>query len=159
MATIRADGRTPDRINLMFRAFSDRTRLRILRLLQDAEMCVGDLLAVLGVPQPTASRHLAYLRKAGLVTTRREGTWVYYALTPAKSRFHRQLLGCIQNCLGEVPELDRDARQARKIRQAGGCCPRLGPRRLGERQKLPNQNPHYHDSAGGRNAGGFGRSS
>jgi ArsR family transcriptional regulator, arsenate/arsenite/antimonite-responsive transcriptional repressor len=122
MATRTPNGRTPDHINLMFRAFSDRTRLRILRLLQDGAMCVGDLLAVLRVPQPTASRHLAYLRKAGLVTTRREGTWVYYALSPAKSRFHRQLLRCIQGCLGEVPDLDRDARQARQLRKAGGCC-------------------------------------
>ncbi len=113
----------PDRVNLMFRAFSDRTRLRILHLLHDGEMCVGDLLHVLRVPQPTASRHLAYLRKAGLVSARRNGTWVYYALAPAKSAFHRQLLGCMQTCLGEVPELERDARRARKIRRSGGCCP------------------------------------
>lgn len=113
----------PDRVNLMFRAFSDRTRLRILNLLHDGEMCVGDLLHVLRVPQPTASRHLAYLRKAGLVSARRNGTWVYYALAPAKSAFHRQLLGCMQTCLGEVPELERDARRARKIRRSGGCCP------------------------------------
>ena len=72
------DDDQPNRVNLMFRAFSDRTRLRILCLLHDGEMCVGDILGVLGVPQPTASRHLAYLRKAGLVSTRREGTWVYY---------------------------------------------------------------------------------
>jgi ArsR family transcriptional regulator len=113
----------PDRVNLMFRAFSDRTRLRILHVLQEGETCVGDILTILDVPQPTASRHLAYLRKAGLVTTRRDGTWVYYALAPAKSAFHRQLLGCIRNCLGEVPELTRDAGRARKVRKAGGCCP------------------------------------
>jgi len=112
-----------DRVHLMFRAFSDPTRLRILSLLRVKEMCVGDLLEVLGVPQPTASRHLAYLRRAGLVSTRREGTWVHYALAPAKSAFHRHLLGCLQNCLGEVPELERDAKRARKIRKAGGCCP------------------------------------
>ena len=56
-----------DRTDRMFRAFSDRTRLRILHLLQGGEMCVGDLVEVLRVPQPKASRHLAYLKKAGLV--------------------------------------------------------------------------------------------
>ena len=51
----------------MFRAFSDRTRLRLLHLLRGGEGCVCDLVRVLGVPQPKVSRHLAYLRKAGLV--------------------------------------------------------------------------------------------
>jgi predicted transcriptional regulator len=51
-------------VNLMFRAFSDRTRLRILRLLLGGELCVGDIVSAIRVPQPTASRHLAYLRKA-----------------------------------------------------------------------------------------------
>jgi DNA-binding transcriptional ArsR family regulator len=60
-------------VNLMFRAFSDRTRLRILHLLSEGELCVGDLVGVLRVPQPTASRHLAYLRRAGLVVTRKNG--------------------------------------------------------------------------------------
>ena len=55
------------RVDVMFRAFSDRTRLRILHMLRGGELCVCDIVAVLGVPQPKASRHLAYLRKAGLV--------------------------------------------------------------------------------------------
>jgi ArsR family transcriptional regulator, arsenate/arsenite/antimonite-responsive transcriptional repressor len=55
----------------MFRSFSDPTRLRIVHLLRDREMCVGDLVSVLRVPQPTASRHLAYLKRAGLITSRK----------------------------------------------------------------------------------------
>jgi ArsR family transcriptional regulator, arsenate/arsenite/antimonite-responsive transcriptional repressor len=51
-------------VDLMFRAFSDRTRLRILSLLRSREVCVGDLVEILQVPQPRISRHLAYLRKA-----------------------------------------------------------------------------------------------
>jgi DNA-binding transcriptional ArsR family regulator len=74
----------PQRINSMFRAFSDQTRLRILRLLQGGECCVGDLVTVLELPQPSVSRHLAYLREAGLVSDRRQGLWVYYSLTPAE---------------------------------------------------------------------------
>ena len=55
------------RVDLMFRAFSDRTRLRILQMLSGGELCVCHIVDVLGVPQPKVSRHLAYLRKAGLV--------------------------------------------------------------------------------------------
>ena len=110
-------------INLMFRAFSDRTRLRILHLLRDRELCVGDLVQILRVPQPTASRHLTYLRRAGLVTTRRQGKWIFYSLATARDRFHRDLLACLASCLDDVPELARDAQRAARLRQAGGCCP------------------------------------
>ena len=60
-------------IDLMFRAVSDRTRLRILHLLQKQELCVGDLVRILRVPQPRASRHLSYLRRAHLVRSRKAG--------------------------------------------------------------------------------------
>ena len=59
-----------DSIDLMFRAFSDRTRLRILHILQGGELCVGDLVEILLAPQPRVSRHLASLRKAHLVVAR-----------------------------------------------------------------------------------------
>ncbi|HLL88285.1 MAG TPA: metalloregulator ArsR/SmtB family transcription factor, partial [Tepidisphaeraceae bacterium] len=63
---------TPNNVDVMFRAFSDRTRLRLLHLLRAAggEVCVCDLVRVLGAPQPKVSRHLAYLRRAKLVTAR-----------------------------------------------------------------------------------------
>lgn len=93
----------------MFRAFSDRTRLRILSLLRPGELCVCDLVRVIGAPQPTVSRHLAYLRKAGLVSARREGLWMYYTLAPATAALHRKLLECLACCFGDVPELARDA--------------------------------------------------
>jgi ArsR family transcriptional regulator len=63
-----------------FKALSDETRLRILVLLTQGELCVCDLMAVLQLPQSTVSRHLAYLRNAGLLTDRREGVWMYYRL-------------------------------------------------------------------------------
>jgi DNA-binding transcriptional ArsR family regulator len=75
-----------------FRAFSDETRLRILHLLQSGELCVGDIVTILRVPQPTASRHLSYLRKAELVETRKNGQWIHYALAPARNIFHKKLL-------------------------------------------------------------------
>lgn len=63
-----------------FKALSDETRLRILALLTRGELCVCDLMAVLRLPQSTVSRHLAYLRNAGLISDRREGVWMYYRL-------------------------------------------------------------------------------
>jgi ArsR family transcriptional regulator len=108
--------------NMMFRAFSDPTRLRILHLLQGGELCVGDLVAILKVPQPTASRHLTYLRRAGLVRTRKAGLWIFYSLSPARGPLHEKLLECLACCFDEVPNIGADARRAEKIRRSGGCC-------------------------------------
>jgi ArsR family transcriptional regulator len=113
----------PQRISSMFRAFSDPTRLRILRLLQTGECCVGDLVSILELPQPSVSRHLAYLREAGLVADRKQGLWVYYSLTPPEGAFHQSLLHCLECCFGEVPELQADARRAARLKELGGCCP------------------------------------
>jgi ArsR family transcriptional regulator len=107
----------------MFRAFSDRTRLRILHLLGDGEICVGDLVKILRMPQPTVSRHLAYLRRAGLVASRREGQWAFYSLAAARRSFHVALLACLGRCFREVPELAEDTKRHRRIRRQGGCCP------------------------------------
>jgi len=113
-----------DSVDLMFRAFSDRTRLRILRVLLGGELCVGDIVDALGAPQPRVSRHLAYLRKAELVLVRKSGLWSHYSLAPAKTPFHRKLLECLAKCFGEVPELQADNARAAKIRKSGGCCPK-----------------------------------
>jgi ArsR family transcriptional regulator len=110
-----------NRVDLMFRAFSDRTRLRILSLLRAGELCVCDLVRVIAAPQPTVSRHLAYLRKAGLVSPRKQGLWMYYQLAPAKNDFHLKLLECLACCFSpDVPELARDARALAKVRRS--CC-------------------------------------
>ena len=106
----------------VFRAFSDRTRLRILHLLRERELCVNDLLHVIAVPQPTASRHLAYLRRVRLVAARKHGQWVYYSLAPARSSFHSKLLDCLGFCFDEVPEIRRDTARAARVLHSGGCC-------------------------------------
>ena len=106
-----------------FAAFSDPTRLRILHLLREGELCVGDLIAVLDLPQSTISRHLGYLRRSALVETRKSGLWMYYSLAPAKSELHRKLLDCLAACFTDVPELKKDAARAKKVRKSGGCCP------------------------------------
>jgi ArsR family transcriptional regulator, arsenate/arsenite/antimonite-responsive transcriptional repressor len=110
--------KSASRVDLMFRAFSDRTRLRILHMLRGGELCVCQIVDVLGVPQPKASRHLAYLRKAGLVLARKDGHWSYYELAPARTVFHRKLLDCLCCCFPEVPELAQDVERLKRA-----CCP------------------------------------
>lgn len=108
-------------IDTIFRALSDRTRLRILNLLQGGELCVCDLVSVLDVPQPTASRHLAYLRKAGLVLARKEGLWHYYRLSSAQGKFHKKLLECIEATTHELPQLAQDVERLR-LGGRTSCC-------------------------------------
>jgi ArsR family transcriptional regulator len=109
-----------NRVDLMFRAFSDRTRLRILHLLRGGELCVCDLVDTLAVPQPKTSRHLAYLRNAGLVVARREGLWSHYRLAPARNAFHGKLLDCLASCFNDVPELGTDAKRLAALGKR--CC-------------------------------------
>jgi ArsR family transcriptional regulator len=106
-------------VDRMFRAFADPTRLRILSLLLRGELCVCDIVNALDVPQPTASRHLAYLRKAGLVESRRDGLWMHYKLAPARSAMHKKLIECIGCCLQDVPQLAKDAK---KLGRRTKCC-------------------------------------
>lgn len=104
----------------LFRAVSDPTRLRILHLLRSGELCVGDLVTVLNVPQPTASRHLAYLRKMGLIATRKNSYWTFYSMAPARTELRRQLLKCLDtDSRGKA----RDAARLKAILKKGGCCP------------------------------------
>lgn len=77
-------------------------------------MCVCHLVAVLGVPQPTASRHLAYLRKAGLVVARRDGLWMHYRLAPPRSEFHKMLLECLAQCFREESGFSKDEERLQK---------------------------------------------
>ena len=115
---------TNDKVDKMFRAFSDRTRLRLLNLLRGGETCVCDLVAVLRVSQPKVSRHLAYLRRVGLVVDRRDGSWMYYSLAPAKSEFHKSLLNCLACCFQSVPELKKDTARFGRPGSSGStnCC-------------------------------------
>ena len=107
----------------MFRAFSDSTRLRILNLLRHGELCVGDLVAALAESQPKVSRHLGYLKRAGLVETRRSGKWMYYSMACSETPFHKNLLACLSSCFADVPQIRADLRRAGIVRDSGGCCP------------------------------------
>ena len=102
-------------------AFADPVRLRLLSLLSGdrEEVCVCHLHGALELPQPTVSRHLAYLRKHGLVAGRKDGLWVHYRLARPRSGLHRILLGCLGSCLGDPEVFAQD-----RLRLEGllGCC-------------------------------------
>lgn len=109
----------PFRSDLLFRAFADETRLRILSLLTQGELCVCDIVATLGLHQPMISRHLAYLRRAGLVLARKEGLWKHYSLARPAEGFHRGLLGCLRGCFAEAPSLRRDREKLKSLVRTG----------------------------------------
>jgi ArsR family transcriptional regulator len=102
------------------RAFADPVRLRLLNLLsEDREICVCHLHEALDLPQPTVSRHLAYLRKSGLVSGRKEGLWVHYRLARSKSGLGRILLGCLGSCMGDPKIFAEDLK---RLARAVSCC-------------------------------------
>jgi ArsR family transcriptional regulator len=102
----------------LFRALADVTRLRILGLLLTGEVCVCHIHESLRVPQPKASRHLAYLRRAGLVETRKDGLWVYYRLAVSSDPVLRIIQQAVANALRHADGVEKDAdRLARKT----GC--------------------------------------
>ena len=90
-------------LEVLFKALADQTRLRILALLARGEICVCDIHGTLRIPQPRASRHLAYLRKAGLVCDRKDGLWVHYRLAPLDDPLQKALLDGVLHCMGHVP--------------------------------------------------------
>jgi ArsR family transcriptional regulator len=106
-------------MEVLFKALADATRLRILGLLLAGEVCVCDIHESLKIPQSKASRHLAYLRRAGLVETRREGLWVHYRL----GRFSDPVLGAIgdavRHALTHVESVQRDGD---RLEKRTGCC-------------------------------------
>jgi len=93
------------------KALSDPIRLRIILLLQaEGELCVCDLMAVLGLPQSTVSRHLAYLKRSCWIDTRREGVWMYYTLSRESCAICKELLLILRQHAGKLPEATSDSR-------------------------------------------------
>lgn len=109
-------------LDAVFKAFADRTRLRLLSLLSRGELCVCDLRAVLGEPQSKVSRHLAFLRSAGLVVVRREGKWRHYALAKPAGRAHARLAKCLGDCFAEIEVFKRDRKKLRQVHRAKENC-------------------------------------
>ncbi len=110
-------------IDRLFKAFADETRLRILHLLSERkELCVCDIIDILGMGQSKVSRHLAYLKNSGLITDRKEGLWSYYALSKPENAVHKRILDCVNGCFSEVKVLKRDGERLKKFKPARSCC-------------------------------------
>ena len=96
-------------MELLFRALADRTRLRLLNLMGADEVCVCFLVEALGMSQPKISRHLAYLRRAGIVIARREGKWMHYRLTLPLDSYAGNVLAAVRAWLTNDPGCSRIA--------------------------------------------------
>ena len=105
-------GPTVHQVDAVFKAFADPTRIRILNLLVAGELCVCDVVNVLRLPQPTVSRHLAYLRRMGLVEVTRETRFAHYRLAEAEHAVHEELLACMRIRFPSIVSLHRERRQA-----------------------------------------------
>ncbi|MBI5682527.1 MAG: metalloregulator ArsR/SmtB family transcription factor [Deltaproteobacteria bacterium] len=100
------------KITKIYQALSDETRLRILNLLHEGELCVCHIMDVLETGQSKISRHLTYLKNAGLVHNRRNGLWVYYSLSKDKS--YIPLLKCLKELRVSVRQLKNDSERMLK---------------------------------------------
>ena len=108
-----------DQMEVLFKALGDATRLRILGLLLAGEVCVCDIHESLKIAQPKASRHLAYLRRAGLVDTRREGLWIHYRLGSLADPVLSAVGEAVRHALTHVDAVRRDAA---RLQTRTGCC-------------------------------------
>lgn len=112
----------------LFKALGDATRLRILGLLLAGETCVCDIHESLRLPQPKTSRHLAYLRRAGLVETRRAGLWVHYRLATPADPVLASVLDSVRHALAHTGTVRRDGQ---RLQKRTGCCVPAPDRRSG----------------------------
>src|SRR5882762_186152 len=120
-------------LETLFSALADRTRLRLINLIGDSEVCVCFLVEILKISQPKISRHLAYLRRARVVVARREGKWMHYRLSEPPDEHAARIFREVRTSLSEHPEFQRDRENLTRI-----CCAiqlpvqlRRAPRPLG----------------------------
>jgi ArsR family transcriptional regulator, arsenate/arsenite/antimonite-responsive transcriptional repressor len=119
-----------DELEYLFKALADKTRLRILALLGNTEVCVCHIHDSLGLPQPTVSRHLAYLRRSGLVAARRDGVWMHYRVSRSLNPVIQGFVMAAVNALQQLPATTQDRKQFQRSfgqlyvldSPAGGAC-------------------------------------
>lgn len=103
----------------LFKALADSTRLRILGLLMTGEVCVCHIHQSLKIPQPKASRHLAYLRNSGLVATRRDGLWIHYRIADLSDPVLRTISDTVRHALTHIDAVRRDVK---RLQHKTGSC-------------------------------------
>jgi ArsR family transcriptional regulator len=120
-----------DELESLFKALADKTRLRILALLGNNEVCVCHIHDSLQLPQPTVSRHLAYLRRSGLVSARRDGVWMHYQVSRSLNPVLRGIVTAAVEALQRVPATTQDRKQFERTfgpmyvletLSGGACC-------------------------------------
>ena len=104
-------------MELFFRALADRTRLRLINLMSQGEICVCFFVEVIETNQPKISRHLAYLKRAGIVDARRDGKWMHYQITTPPDEHAAQVLREVQTWLRADPEMQKDYSRLARV-----CC-------------------------------------
>ena len=104
-------------LELFFAALADRTRLRLLNLMRDGEVCVCFFAETLETNNPKISRHLAYLKRAGLVAVRREGKWMHYRITEPKNKEAQEVFKLIMEMFKKDKEMQSDREQLKNV-----CC-------------------------------------
>jgi ArsR family transcriptional regulator len=117
--------KTSETLEKVFLALGDRTRLRLLNLMQGGEVCVCFFVEVLDEPQPKISRHLAVLRKAGLVAARRDAKWMHYSIAELDHSTAQQIFSRTLDALADDPEMKRDRAALSKA-----CCSTRSPELL-----------------------------
>lgn len=117
-------------LELFFRALADRTRLRLLNLMGKDEICVCFFVDVLGTNQPKISRHLAYLRRAGIVTARRDGKWMHYKIVKPANECAANILENLLDSFAKDKEM-----QLEREELINACCTMPAPVQLGIQKK------------------------
>jgi ArsR family transcriptional regulator len=95
-------------LDALFKGFADPTRIRILNLLAAGELCVCDIVGMLGLPQSTVSRHLGYLRRSELVEVTRGAKFDHYRLAVPANPVHQNLIDCVRSCFRGIIALDTE---------------------------------------------------
>ncbi len=112
-----------DRLSTLFKALSEESRLRILGLLlQSGELCVCDVQSTTGFTQTKVSRHLAYLKKAGLVREQRKGLWMLYAIASPADVDHETVLSMLAQIVRHHPKVEEDVARLRQNLSRGSCA-------------------------------------
>jgi len=125
--------RKPVTLAALFAALADPTRLRLLNLMAGREVCVCYFVEILGQSQPKISRHLAYLRRAGIATARREGKWMHYRIAKPADPGVAAILAATLRSLRANPHMQADLARLQRA-----CC---APQRLVPRHGAPQPAP------------------
>jgi len=110
-----------EQIVQLFKALSDETRLRIVMLLTYGELCVCDLMEVLGEPQSKISRHLAYLKHSGITESRRVGVWMHYRLKDSQNGIFKDQMDFLREKLSSIQQFRADRERLLELKKQGGC--------------------------------------